>query len=219
MSETARSRSDPVSGGSVVVVGGGVIGLCLAYYLTRAGVSVDVVERHEVGFGASWGNAGWVCETHSAPIPAPHVMRYALRSFGRPDSPLYVRPLSDPRLAWWMWRLWRSTGRRRFLSGYRAVADLNTATMSLYAELDASGVATTLRRVGMVHAFLSPRAASEFHEVQALMATDRYALEAHIVGPDEVAALDPSLGGEVAAAYLAPNEAVVEPERDRKSVV
>jgi D-amino-acid dehydrogenase len=213
MSQTTRHRSHPESGGSVVVVGGGVIGLCLAYYLTRAGASVDVVERHEVGFGASWGNAGWVCETHSAPIPAPHVMRYALRSLGRPESPLYVRPLSDPRLSGWMWQFWRSTGRRRFLNGYRALADFNTQTMELYADLDASGVATSLRRVGMVHAFLTRSAAREQHDLQALMAAGRYELDSAIVGAASVAALDASLQGTIAAAYVAPGEAVVEPER------
>jgi len=80
----------------VVVVGGGVVGLCVAYYLGAAGVPVEVVERSGLAAGASWGNAGWVCLSHSAPVPAPGVIRYALRSLGRPDSPLYVRPGRDP---------------------------------------------------------------------------------------------------------------------------
>ena len=70
--------------GPVVVVGGGVIGLCLAHHLAEGGAQVDVVERHHVGAGASWGNAGWVCESHSAPIPAPGVVRDALASLGQP---------------------------------------------------------------------------------------------------------------------------------------
>src|SRR3954469_6285706 len=98
---------------SVVVVGGGIIGLCVAYYLSQAGVTVDVIERHTVGAAASWGNAGWVCQSHSAPIPEPGVMAYALRSLGRPDSPLYVKPFPDPRFLTWIWRFWRSTNRQR----------------------------------------------------------------------------------------------------------
>ena len=58
----------------VVVVGGGVIGMCTAYYLADAGVAVEVVERQGIGSGASWGNAGWVCMSHSAPVPAPGVI-------------------------------------------------------------------------------------------------------------------------------------------------
>jgi glycine/D-amino acid oxidase-like deaminating enzyme len=213
MNEPRGLQSVSAPRGSVVIVGGGVIGLSIAYYLTKAGVPVDVVERHEVGFGASWGNAGWVCESHSAPIPAPHVMSYALRSLGRPESPLYLRPLADPRLAGWLWRFWRSTSREQFLRSYRAVAELNQNTLMLYDDLDRAGVPTSLRRVGMVHAFLSREHADEQLAVQGLMAPGRYDLGEGIVEREQARALDPSLAGAVAAAYLVPGEAVVQPER------
>ena len=83
--------------GPVVVVGGGVVGLCTAHYLAERGLPVEIVERRGVGSGVSRGNAGWVCLSHSTPVPAPGVLRYAARSLGRPDSPLYLRPLPDPR--------------------------------------------------------------------------------------------------------------------------
>ena len=45
----------------------------VAWYLAAAGVPVEVLERAAVGSGASWGNTGWVCRSHSAPIAAPGV--------------------------------------------------------------------------------------------------------------------------------------------------
>jgi glycine/D-amino acid oxidase-like deaminating enzyme len=199
--------------GPVVIVGGGVIGLCLAYYLAEAGASVDLVERHTVGSAASWGNAGWVCESHSAPIPAPGIMSYALRSLGRPDSPLYLRPSPDPTLLGWLWRFWRSTNQQKFDAGYRAVADLNRDTFELYEKLAAAGVGTTLRRVGMVHAFLSRQEAVRSRDLQAQAAPDRYDLGGEIVDGDGAAGLDPALSDAVRAAYLVPGEGVVDPER------
>lgn len=44
----------------MAVVGGGVVGLCTAYYLAAAGLPVIVVERRGLGSGVSRGNAGWV---------------------------------------------------------------------------------------------------------------------------------------------------------------
>lgn len=61
---TAALRGD----GPVVVVGGGVVGLCTAYYLAEAGLPVELVERGALGSGASRGNAGWVCLSHSIPL-------------------------------------------------------------------------------------------------------------------------------------------------------
>ncbi|HWM39786.1 MAG TPA: FAD-dependent oxidoreductase, partial [Streptomyces sp.] len=45
----------------MTVIGGGLIGLCSAYYLRQAGLRVTVLERHRVGSRASHGNAGEIC--------------------------------------------------------------------------------------------------------------------------------------------------------------
>jgi glycine oxidase len=42
----------------IAIVGGGVIGLTTAYFLARDGVSVDLLERGDVGQEASWAGAG-----------------------------------------------------------------------------------------------------------------------------------------------------------------
>jgi len=200
-------------GGPVVVVGGGVVGLCAAYYLAAAGVPVEVVERRGVASGASLGNAGWICRSHSAPVPSPGIIRYVARSLGRPDSPLYLRPLPDPGLVAWLWRFWRSSTPSRFRSGYAAVAELNRPTFELFERLEAAGVETTLRRPGIVHAFLSPATARHHLEVQRAMAAGRYEVPEGVTEGDDAHRLDRSLSPDVRAAYLVPGEGVVDPGR------
>ena len=85
----------------VVVVGAGAVGLSCAYFLQRAGLDVTVLDAGPVGDGASWGNAGWITPSLSAPIPGPLALRTALRSIGKPDSPLWLRPQLDPAFALW----------------------------------------------------------------------------------------------------------------------
>jgi glycine/D-amino acid oxidase-like deaminating enzyme len=41
-----------------VIVGAGIVGLTTAYFLARAGREVIVLDREEIGEGASCGNAG-----------------------------------------------------------------------------------------------------------------------------------------------------------------
>ncbi|MFD4600677.1 NAD(P)/FAD-dependent oxidoreductase [Streptomyces sp. NPDC058464] len=198
--------------GPVVVVGGGVVGLCTAYYLTEAGVPVEVVERRGLASGASRGNAGWICLSHSTPVPAPGVVRYALRSLGRPDSPLYLRPLPDPAFVRWLWRFWRSSTPAAFQRGYAAIAELNRDTFDLFDGLHAAGVDTTLTRPGMVHAFLSPAEARHHLAVQREMAHDRYPLPDDVVTGSAARLLDEALSDRVRAAYLVEGEGVVDPE-------
>ena len=203
-----RRGDDPV-----LVVGGGVVGLCVAYYLAAQGVPVEVVERRSVASGASWGNAGWVVASHSAPVPAPGVIRYAASSLGRPDSPLYVRPLPDPAFLRWLWRFWRSSSSSVFRDGYAAVAELNRPTFDLFDELAEAGVDTTLTRPGLVHAFLSTSQARHHLGVQRSMADGLYDLPEGVVTGDDAPSLDPSLSSAVRAAYLVEGEGVVDPGR------
>jgi glycine/D-amino acid oxidase-like deaminating enzyme len=209
---SAARRPATVGDGPIVVVGGGVVGLCAAYYLAAAGLEVEVVERRGLGSGASRGNAGWVCLSHSTPVPAPGIVRYALRSLGRPDSPLYLRPLPDPAFVRWLWRFWRSSTPATFRRGYAAIAELNRHTFGLFDGLQDAGVETTLSRPGMVHAFLSPGEARHHLAIQRQMADGRYPLPDDVTTGDEAHLLDDALSPDVRAAYLVPGEGVVDPE-------
>src|SRR3954452_21032560 len=44
----------------VVIVGGGVIGLSIAYALAREGIRATVLDRRELGREASWAGAGLI---------------------------------------------------------------------------------------------------------------------------------------------------------------
>ena len=197
----------------VVVVGGGAVGLCLAHYLAAAGVAVEVVERTAVGTGASWGNAGWVCRSHSAPLAAPGAISYVLRSLGRPDSPLYLRPSLDPARALWALRFWRSCRAAPFRRGYAALVELNRPTFELFDGLRDAGVETTLRTPGLVHAFLSVDAARHHLALQRTMAGTGYEVPDDVTTGEAVRALDAALGRGVAAAYRVAGEGLVDPDR------
>ena len=54
-------------GADVVVVGGGIRGLCITYYLARAGVDVTLVEKGFLGSGASTANEGLVNVSQKRP--------------------------------------------------------------------------------------------------------------------------------------------------------
>ena len=60
-----------MTGADVVIVGGGVIGLSIAYELARAGVAPTVLDRAELGRAASWAGAGIISPGSERPTRDP----------------------------------------------------------------------------------------------------------------------------------------------------
>jgi len=86
----------------VVVLGGGVIGVSVAYELAKAGHEVEVIERQSgPALETSFGNAGEVSPGYSSPWAGPGVPIKAIKWLLMRHSPLVIRPLLDP--AMWRW--------------------------------------------------------------------------------------------------------------------
>ena len=93
---------------SVCVVGAGVVGLACAWELTRAGADVVVLDGETAGGGVSRGNAGWICPTITAPLPAPGMVREGLRQLVGRGGAFTLRPTADPAFVRWLWTFRRS---------------------------------------------------------------------------------------------------------------
>ena len=137
----------------VAVIGGGVIGLCVAHYLERRGAEVVLVERDEIGGGCSKGNGGWVCPSISRPLPAPGLTLTSLRWMLRSDSPLYIKPSAMPRLMGWLWAFRRHCNGESYRAGVAALAALNAATDRLYRGLAQEGMAFERAESGTILAY------------------------------------------------------------------
>lgn len=91
----------------VAVIGGGVVGVCSAYFLAAAGHEVTVFERNgSVAEEASFANAGLLGSAYAAPWLLPGTASRVLTSFFSSRSPLFLPRSLDGEL--WRWlKLWR----------------------------------------------------------------------------------------------------------------
>jgi len=74
----------------VVVVGGGVVGLSIAYYLVREGLKVLVLDRGRVGGEASTYNVGFVVPGMYEPLPLTANVSQALKWMLSSKCPIRV---------------------------------------------------------------------------------------------------------------------------------
>jgi D-amino-acid dehydrogenase len=195
----------------IVIVGGGVIGLCAAFALQRRGCRVTVLTAGEPGEGASAVNAGWIVPSLSEPVPAPGLVGTSLRWMRRSDSPLYIRPRPHPDLAHWLISFWRHCNARDYTAGLAATAELNRNTFALYDDLAAAGVRFEQHRTGVLFAYVSPAALE--HDLRAAEPLRQFGID--VPSPlwgDAVREIEPALGNAITGGYWFAQERHVRPD-------
>jgi D-amino-acid dehydrogenase len=209
---TARSDSEFMPAkADVVIVGGGIIGLACAHYLQLQGRAPLVLERGEVGRGSSYGNAGLVAPSHSIPLPAPGVVRQALRWLADPESPFFIRPRPDPALARWLLRFARAARRRPMVKGIPILRDLNRMSAALYVDLarEASQPGLSYRSGGVINVYRSEAAFEHGRKEAQLL--EGHGVPSEVLDTDALLAAEPALAPGLAGAVLWPEDGFIEP--------
>jgi len=196
----------------VAVIGGGVIGVAAARALAERGARVVLLERGDVCSGASYGNAGWVSPSHGTPLPAPGVVRQALRWLFDPDSPFYVKPRADLELARWLLAFLRASTAARAAETMRLNRELIVASLREYEKLGAElGDDFGFAQRGLVVACESDEGLTKArHELEALRGLGG---EGSVLTADELRAAVPSASPSLRGGVRFPEDAHLDPER------
>ncbi|WP_088707173.1 D-amino acid dehydrogenase [Noviherbaspirillum denitrificans] len=90
----------------IAVVGGGVVGVCTAYFLAEAGHDVVVIERHQnVAQEASFAHGGIVAPGYAEPWAAPGMPQKFFSQLLRAEAPVALKATLDRTM--WRWvRRW-----------------------------------------------------------------------------------------------------------------
>ena len=177
----------------VIVIGGGVVGLCCAYELARHGAEVTVLERNGVGQGASLGNTGWVCPSFSYPLPGPGIIREGLRGMLQGGGPLAIRPTLDPAFLRWLLAFRRSATRERWEEGVRALVGLNRRTLELFDSYADAGIEFEMHESGLVLVATTPAGLASYSTIFRDLGALGFEGESVELTPAEAKELEPAL--------------------------
>jgi len=92
-----------------IIIGGGIIGLCSAYYLQKDGHAVTVIDRGDITDGCSFGNMGYVSPSHFVPLASPGIIAEGFKHMLSSSSPFYIKPRLDTELLQWMWHFYKNS--------------------------------------------------------------------------------------------------------------
>jgi D-amino-acid dehydrogenase len=122
----------------IIIIGGGIIGFCTAWYCRQKGHKVVVLERGSPQRDCcSLGNAGLIVPSHIVPLAAPGMVSMGLKMMWNPESPFYIKPRIDTDLFAWGWRFIRSCTEEHVKRSAPLLRDLNFASKKLFEEFDA----------------------------------------------------------------------------------
>ena len=122
----------------VVVIGGGIIGLCSAYYLQKEGHHVTVIDQSNMDSGASYVNAGYLSPSHLTPLSAPGVMKQGLKWMFNPTSPLYIKPRLDADFLKWSYAFNKSCNSEHVNKAIPSIKALALLSQELYDDIKAN---------------------------------------------------------------------------------
>jgi D-amino-acid dehydrogenase len=198
---------------SAVVIGGGVIGAACAYYLSRRGLAVTIVEQGGLGSGCSHANCGYICPSHVLPMATPGAVWMGLKALVARNSPLKIRPRLDPALWSWLWRFTRNCNKRQMLTAGKAIQALLVSSRRLYDELLADeGIECEWESKGLLFVFRTAAAFEHYAAIDELMGRE-FGIQARGLVGNELTALEPALKPGLSGAWLYETDAHLRPDR------
>lgn len=176
----------------VVIIGGGVIGLCSAYYLQKEGHQVTIVDQSNLDSGASYVNAGYLSPSHFIPLSAPGVMKKGLRWMFNSSSPLYIKPRLDPDFLKWTLAFNKSCNSHHVKKAIPAIKDMTLLSQDLFEDIKSSeGFSFQYEKKGLLMLCQSNKMLDE--EIEIAKLAKREGLNAKEINLEELSILEPNV--------------------------
>lgn len=195
----------------VGIIGGGIVGLCTAYYLNRAGHHVTVLDKGNFQEGCSFGNAGMIVPSHIIPLAAPGMMAKGFRWMFDAMSPFYVKPRLNLELAKWGYHFYRSASAKHVEESIPVLRDLSLLSRNAYAEL-AAELPFDFEYYERGLLMLYQKSETEKEEIEIAEIANANGVKADVLSPQEVQALEPDVKVTVRGGVLYSGDAHITPQ-------
>ncbi|PYK58492.1 MAG: FAD-dependent oxidoreductase [Verrucomicrobia bacterium] len=199
------------SGKHILIIGGGVIGLCTAYYAARQGHRVTVIDRDGADDeGCSYGNAGMIVPSHFVPLAAPGMVALGLKWMWNPASPFYIKPRLSRDLLSWGIKFWRAATPEHARRAAPLLRDLNLASRACFEEL------AELSDFGFVKKGLLMLCKTQHtlaEEAKTAQRATQLGVPAEVLDAKQTAALDPNVRMDVSGSVYFPKDCHLSPDR------
>lgn len=196
---------------NICIIGGGIIGLCSAYYLQKTGYKVTVVDKSAMNSGASFVNAGIVTPSHIIPLAAPGMPMQGIRHMFNSTSPFYLKPKLDKKLMEWSWQFLKHSTQKHVDRSAPVLKQFNEKSRALYLEIAAlENLEFSCRETGLL--MLCNTEEKLRHEKKAGEYARKQGLEVRFLDRAEVESFEPEIPPNVVGAVYYPADMLLIPQ-------
>jgi len=184
-----------------IIIGGGFIGLCSAYYLQKAGQQVTIIERNNITDGCSFGNMGYMSPSHFVPLASPGIITEGLKYMLSSSSPFYIKPRLNWDLIQWAWHFYKNSNAKKVQESAPHLNNILQLSRQLINDMRAElGDTFEMEEKGCFMLCKSEKALE--HEFHLGDDAEKLGLQVERLRKAEVQALEPDVELDVAGALL-----------------
>jgi len=178
---------------SIIIIGGGIIGLSAAYFLQKEGHQVTVIDKSDITSGASFVNAGYITPSHIIPLASPGKITQGIKWMFDSSSPFYMKPRWDADFIRWSWYFRKSSTKSKVEKAIPVIKDINLLSRTLFESIKASGDLGNfqLERKGLLMLYKTQK--SYDHEMEVAQKASFLGLEVAELNRSQLSEIEPDV--------------------------
>jgi D-amino-acid dehydrogenase len=196
--------------GKIIIVGGGVNGLCAAYYLQKKNYNVTVIDNGNITDNCSFGNMGYLSPSHFEPLASPGIIAEGFKYMLSSTSPFYVKPRLNLSFLQWALKFYKNSTQKIVDTNSPHLSDLLNLSRKLMNEIrDDLGDVFDMEEIGCMVMCHEQRTYE--NELKVADAAEKFGLAVERLNREELQNREPDVELDIYGAVLFKDDAHINP--------
>jgi D-amino-acid dehydrogenase len=195
----------------IIIVGGGMNGLCAAYYLNKkSNFDITVIDSGDISNNCSFGNMGFLSPSHFVPLASPGIISEGLKYMLSSTSPFYIKPRLNLPFIQWALKFYQNSNQKTVDKNSPHLSELLNLSRRLMNEIkDDIGDVFDMEEIGCMMMCHSQKAFED--ELHVAEAAKKFKLEVEILNREELQKKEPDVELDIYGAVLFKDDAHIHP--------
>ena len=194
----------------IIIVGGGINGLCAAYYLQKRNFEITLIDSGDISSNCSFGNMGFLSPSHFVPLASPGIISEGLKYMLSSTSPFYIKPRLNLPFMQWAFKFYKNSNQKTVEKNAPYLSELLNLSRRLMDEIrEDIGDVFDMEEIGCMMMCQQQKTFEE--ELKVADAARKLNLNIEIINRDELQKREPDVELNIYGAVLFKDDAHIHP--------